>query len=391
MRKGVKLRRRRRIGQAVGGGAGLAAVVALGIFVTGINSSETVVVAPPATQASSPPAAAKPMTFAQMEEANDQLLLDTLGVGWGPGRTSSFRSVELDPKSKAADGLPEDVLVLARIQYWDPGTFNAILGNFEPYELPDGRIVQVERAGSGRSIGSKPEISTSGLYHRSDGSRVLVSVTMHDTKSNPQRLMKGEAFLDGYIDTVARLAANEDVRPRVGEKYVSQQGAPTQDGVHLHILQEALGDAWGTQIDGENRITLKPESDKAAQLPSKDYQGKATIQILSTSQFEAACGAKVGREACNWQKLEDGRVVHWRAWADRDSSDDTLRGELAAYFPRENGSVVMGLVSVLGRDVTAAERDAHRDATFTWLESLRHDLIAAVTDKRVGAAVFTTE
>lgn len=205
------------------------------------------------------------------------------------------------------------------------------------------------------------------------------------TDSTPERRAAAMEFLKSYLEMVARLAADPRVFPTDGEVYLTTPAAPTEDEVHQRILQEALGDDWGTAGESKNRITLNPESEKAAELPSKDYRAKATLQILSASQFEVACGAS--REACNWQKLGDGNVVHWRAWADRDSSEDTMRGELATYYPRADGSVVMAMVTVLGRDVAAAERDTHRDATFTWLESLRHQLIAASLDKRIAAGI----
>ncbi len=396
MREGARMRRRRRTRQAVGGGAGLAAVVAMGIFVTGINSPSTVVVAPPATSASPAPVGStrtESLSWPQMEEANVQLLLDALGAGWGPGRTSSYRSVELDVNSPAADGLPEGFTVLAFIRFIQAGLFvGTPCDGCEERQLAGGRTVQVDKPQEERDSLER-EHSTSALYHRSDSSRVIVTISALDSRKEltAERSAEAVAFLDGYVDTVAELAASEGVRPRVGEEAKSVETGPTADEVQQRYLQEALGDAWGTKVDSERRITLKSESDLAGELPSSDYQGKATLQVLTAAQFAAACDAKPGVEACNWQKLGDGNKVHWRAWADREAYDDTMTGELATYYPREDGSVVMAMVAVLGRGVSASERDAHRDAIFTWLESLRHQLIGAALDRRVGADVYTTE
>ncbi len=406
MRKGARMRRRRQIGQAVGGSAGLAAIVAMGIFVTGINSSSTVVVAPPAASSAPVVASDKTLTWAQTEDANIQLMLDVLGAGWGHGSLSSERTVELDPDSAAADGLPDGFAVFASMRVIDAATFALPCGiDCKDYTLADGRAVRVgktweaiRRSGNGEEPAGtqlsrgRPD-SITAVYRRSNGGYVTsqIRVAQAGTSSTPEAQQAAIDFLDAWTDEIAGLAADDNVRPRVGEELKPIQAGPTKDEVHQLYLQEALGDDWGTKVDSERRITLKPESEKAAELPSSDYQGKATLQILSKAQFDAACNAKPGVEACNWQKLGDGTKVHWRAWADREASDDTMLGELAAYYPGEDGSVVMAMVSVLGREVSAAERDAHRDATFTWLESLRHQLIAATLDKRVGADVFTTD
>ena len=49
----------------------------------------------------------------------------------------------------------------------------------------------------------------------------------------------------------------------------------------------------------------------------------------------------------------------------------------------------MAVLSINGRNVAAADRDAHRTTVLTWFDGLADELVTAVTDKRVGADVFT--
>ncbi|MGQ0845312.1 MAG: hypothetical protein ACT4QF_14385 [Sporichthyaceae bacterium] len=407
MRAGNRIRRRRRIAQAASGSAGLASVVALGLFVPGMGGpNESVVVAPPA--ATSNPIAGpsrvaawdgQPRTWEEGQEVNHRLLEEAFGPDFERAKEGGELQLWLKQGTATAARLPDGYEAFASLNVVQAGLY-VLYGPGEKYRLPDGRTVDLYRPRAAGRTPSPEELKVQGvrdgvgaMFTRADGSRVRVFLAAKDgaENSSPQRRTEALEFLESYVDTVATFAADRRWFPNDGEKHLAVPAKPTQEQLHQRYLQEALGDAWGTDVDSEGRITLQPDSDSAGELPSSDYQGKASLQILTRAQFEAACDAKPGAEACNWQKLGDGNVVHWRAWADRDASEDTMLGELATYYPRKDGSVVMAMASVLGRDVSAVERNGHRDGLFTWLESLRHQLIAAALDRRIGQDGSTTK
>lgn len=410
MRQGNGIRRRRRLARAAGGGAGVASIIALGLFVTGMNGpSESVVVAPPA--ASSTPAArpakvgtweGTPRTWEQGLEVNYRLLEETFGPDFKRATEGGQIQVRLKGSTATAQRLPDGYEAFGSLDVVQAG----LLVGFSPgekYRLPDGRSVDLYRPDVSARRDSKMSPETlkirgvrdgvGAMFTRDDGSRIRVFLTTKDKVENStdERRASAVEFLNSYVDPVANLAADPRIFPNDGEDYLTTPATPTRKQINQRYLQEALGDAWGTKVDSENRITLKPGSDLARKLPTPDYQGKATLTILNRAQFQAACNAKPGLAPCETRTLPDGRTVRWRSFADRDATDATLLGESAVYLERENGTVVMAMVAVLGRNVSAADRDAHRAAVLQWFDSLRQQLIAAATDERVGADSYVQE
>jgi len=263
----------------------------------------------------------------------------------------------------------------------------------QPMTLPNGRVVQVQHdrfvpyeyvnIRNSTKFGSSNGLNL--FFERADHTIVRLTFGAYDqpASTSAARQKVAATWVDGYTDRLAEVVADQGMSPDAATTAPAEQSDHDRDQA---ILQSALGPSF-TLYDGG--VQLEPGSLKSAELPDGTYGAKAELSTITAAAYHAACDAKAGLAACETKTLGDGTVVRLRSWADREATDDQMRGESAVYVERKDGSVLLANLEVTGSNVTAAKADEHAKVVRQWLESLQPALIAAITDEHVAGTPAT--
>jgi hypothetical protein len=190
------------------------------------------------------------------------------------------------------------------------------------------------------------------------------------------------AVLGVGITAVGALDDNADrttVGSRPDEPDPVKQGVPTSVTRLGDFLAEDLGVGW---VNAKGDVTLTNGSELASRLPEGDYTASAGAQLINQAAFNQVCGQKKGTAACQRIDTADGPLWLWD-WADRDAATSEFRGETSAYRKLADDRYVLIVVSVVGENVTAQQRESHIDTVGSWFASVEEPLRKAVTDKRI--------
>jgi hypothetical protein len=437
MRAGKKIRRRRRSLQAVGSGFVLSAGLGVMVMAGGVNGQSTEIVpaspaAPPAVDAgptsgtgdakptagpsvATPPpgpAGSKPTltpedkarmaTAADMRHANNRLLLDVLGKDWAATDDADPFGAELIRGTASDRGMPDEFAVNAGIEVLGDGGHNITIAEqcapmvekglhtsaCTPVDTGNGTVYLqhwTSTPGEWKPTGGRADITygagTTVYLERVDHSLVRVQMLARGAQSATASGQKtATAWLSKYDQALEKVAADPRVQPHAEPANATSVAVSDHQRDQL-ILQQALGGGW--TVGGGGPVGLEPGSQKASELPSDYYGANAELSKISSAAFHAACDAKTGLAACETKTLDDGTVIHYRSWADRDAADSEMRGESAVYLVRKDGSVLLANIEVTGTQVTAAQADEHAKVVRQWMDSLQDALIKAVTDPNV--------
>ncbi|MGQ0468014.1 MAG: hypothetical protein ACT4QG_22190 [Sporichthyaceae bacterium] len=354
------------------------------------------------------PAAKAAAKATSNRQANQALLLKHLGADWRVDEGDHVGDVIAIPGSATDRQLPQSFEISAGLSV---GGADRELADVckpmvekglhveacTPFKLSDGRTAYIQKTytvpgehnppAPRRGIFNSSDTLTV-LLDRADDTFVQVEINVRDSRTTtPKADQKlGAEWLADWRDKLVAIADDPGVAPKVGAQTGPE--APigtTRHEVYQGYLQEALGTSFSL-IDG--KVVLEPKSEKYNELPFTSSDVTGELEFVSTSQFEGACNARAGLEPCETATLPDGRTVHWRTWADRDSSDGTMRGEFGMYLPRDDGNVVMAALTLTGTNSPESKRRELQLAVVAWFESLREALTTAVTDTRMGADVY---
>lgn len=429
---GRKFRRKRQTMQVVGSGVAALTVVALGITTVSAldgDGRQSVTAAADPTNEPKPGAQgpAASLSAKQQNLDNLDLLAKALGSDFrvnpkgqaagdstDPKEGLTYPVVEVIPGSPTAERVPSAYKLTAVGGV--PGTVTAgvqlrtnqsldqkckprvekgtQLSACSPLPTINDRIVQVQefRTEFGKlqdSTGKLRDAAATMIYFaRPDGSFVeadLNLVSQAGATVTRETHDSAENLLGDLRDKLAAFAADPKVGPAPGasngQTPPENPGRPTSDEQNQAYLQEALGSPTFGLYDG--KVVLENNKGRYEDLPSDYFSGGASIERISQSQFDAACKARTGLLPCEEKTAEDGSKVYTRSWADRDSTNDELRGESAVYFVRPDGNIALAMISLTSTRVTEANRDEQVDGTLAWFDLFQDALIKAATDPRM--------
>jgi hypothetical protein len=444
MHVGRKIRRRRRALQVVGSGGAMAVAVAvLAVGVSPHGGPAVDVVAPAgsgpapsdgdgqskaaAAKAAAAKAAAndtKPPTdtgkptltpqdearmaaAADLRHANNRLMLDVLGKDWAATDDADPFGAELIRGTDSDQGLPDEFSPLAGIE--------VLGGKGSSFSVQQMCAPMVEKGlhttactpvhtgigtvyvqrwtsapGEWKPDGGRADSTygtgTTVYLERVDHSLVRVQMVVRGATSATAAGQKtATAWVSKYDQALEKLAADPRVQPHAESADASSVTVSDHDRDQA-ILQKALGGGF-TLSDG--KVHLEPGSKKAGELPSGYYGATAELSSMTDAAYRAACSGKNGAQPCDGWRLNNDQYGDMRLWAGRDATNNVMRGELAVYFPRKDGSWLVANVEVTGTNVTAAQSEDAK-VVGQWLESLQDALTKAVTDPNVAGTPSTS-
>lgn len=412
LRGGLRMRRRRQLGQV---GAGLvataAAAAALFIATPGLNPDGRRDVA--IADGTGDPAA---MTEAEVHINNLRVLTDALGSDFRIVRPDDGRAyVALTPGSTAAQGLPAgylaeaDVVVSSSDVPCEPDPDReGTTTECRAITAPDGREVDLESRGGSLKPDTPVETRTV-RFTQPDGDaiRVILRVEPESVSDTNARVPRDAilSWVDPYVERLAKVAVDgrtalgsvaeregaaaatdpEMGRGSVAKQTQGQQGEAAQP--NNVYLREILGSDWSLvdEHDGPGLFVgpgsaLELSADRVSGgLPGGSTASANVTVYTHNGPLTQLCPVGTGVKCSTRELPGGGRVLVAKLTYGTGTSTDNL----IVSFLRPNKEVVVVGLSAVAPELPDAEREEARRQISTWIESYTDTLIAAATDSRM--------